>query len=54
MSPVRYRFVDIPFTSFCELPVDDHLTFVPAVVLVYHLSLKVEHSFIGSVVVEHG
>ena len=28
----------MPLTSFCELPGDDHLTFVPAVVLVYHPS----------------
>ena len=39
----------MPFTSFCELPGYDHFTFVPAVVLVYHLSLEVELSFIGSV-----
>ena len=28
----------MPFTSFCELPRDDHLTFIPAVMLVYHPS----------------
>ena len=49
MSHVRYRFVDMPFTSFCELPEDDHLTFVPAVMLVYHPSLEFQLSFIGSV-----
>ena len=38
----------MPFTSFCELPGDDHLTFVPAVVFVYR-PLTVELSFIGSV-----
>ena len=45
MSCVSYRFVD---TSFCELPGDDHLTFVPSIVLVYHPSLEVELLFIGS------
>ena len=35
----------MPFTSFCELP----LTFVPAVVLVYHPSLEDEMSFIDTV-----
>ena len=39
----------MPFTSFCELLRDNHLTFIPAVVLVYHPSLEVELSFIGSV-----
>ena len=39
----------MPFTSFCELPGDNHLTFVPAVVLVYHSSLEVELSFIDNV-----
>ena len=41
MSRVRYRCVVIPFTSFCELPGDDHFTFVPAVVLVYHPSCAI-------------
>ena len=48
MSRVRYRFVDLPFTAFCELPGDDHLTFVPAVEIVYNPSLEVELSFIDS------
>ena len=38
----------MPFTSFYDLPRDDHLTFVPAVVLVYRPSLEVALSFIGS------
>ena len=31
----------MPFTSFCELSGDDHLTFVPALVLIYYPSLEV-------------
>ena len=34
MSHVRYKCVDMPFTLFCEMPGNDHLTFVPAVELV--------------------
>ena len=49
VSCVRFRFADMPFTSFCELPRHDHLMFVPAVVLVYRPSHEVELSFIGSV-----
>ena len=48
MSRARYSFVELPFTSFCELPGDDHLTFVPTVFHVCH-PLEVELSFIGSV-----
>ena len=47
MSRVRYRFVDMPFTSFCDQSGDDHLMFVPAAVLIYHPSLEVELIFIG-------
>ena len=39
----------MPFTSFSELPRDYHLTFVPAVMLVYHPPLEVVLSFIGNV-----
>ena len=38
-------------TPFCDLSGDDHFTFVPAVVLVYHPSLKNELSFMA---VQHG
>ena len=49
MSRVLYKFVEMLFTSLCELPGYDHLTFVPAVVLVYRPSLDIELSFIGRV-----
>ena len=53
MSSVRYRFVDMQFSSFCELPGDEHLLFVPTVVLVYHPSFEVELSLIGSVLLRN-